>query len=453
MSKLMAGLALAGLFAGSGVAVAKVSEAQAARLGQDLTPLGAEMAANADGSIPAYEGGYRPDTLPPPERQRHHDEYEFGREQPLYTITAANMDEYDALLTVGHKALLRKFPDSYKIPVYTTRRTVWNPDFVYEATRRNAVTAELKNDGESLVNAINGVPFPIPASAKEVVWNHKSRFRGTAVRRYNTQIAVQANGRFTPYKLREDVRFDYSFPGNTPDDLNNVMFYFLQVTTAPPRQSGNVLLVHETMDQIQEPRRAWIYNPGQRRVRRAPNVAYDNPGNGADGLRTNDQLDVFNGATDRYTWSIAGKREMIVPYNALRLADNRLKYEEIAKAGHLEQSLTRYEKHRVWVIESQVRPDTSHLYKRRTFYVDEDSWTMLAVDIYDNRDNLWRVQEYHMVMVPMRGAVGPACGTVYDLQSIRYLAMEMSNEEPLYEDRDFDLEHFRTSNISRVASQ
>ena len=430
---------------------AKVSADEAARLGQDLTPLGAEQVGNADGTIPAWTGGYHTDEVPPVEVRRHHDQYEFGAEEPLYVITAQNMDKHAEVLTVGHKALLKQFPNSYRIPVYPTRRTVWNPDFVYEATRANAVRAELQNNGESLVNAIIGVPFPIPQSGKEVVWNHKTRYRGQSVRRYNTQLAVQANGSFTPYKLREDVRFDYSVPGNTPEDLNNVMIYFLQVTLAPPRQSGNVLLVHETMDQVKEARRAWLYNPGQRRIRRAPNVAYDNPGTGADGLRTNDQLDVFNGATDRYTWNIVGKREMIVPYNAIKLADSRLKYEDIAKPGHINPELTRYERHRVWVVESTVRPETSHLYKRRTFYVDEDSWTMLAVDIYDNRDELWRVQEYHMVMVPWRAAIGPAAGTVYDLQSNRYLAMEMSNEEPLYEDRNFDLEHFRTSNVKRVA--
>ena len=54
------------------------------------------------------------------------------------------------------------------------------------------------------------------------------------------------------------------------------------------------------MDQVKEHRNAWLYNPGQRRVRRAPNVAYDNPGVGSDGMRTNDQFDMFNGALDRF---------------------------------------------------------------------------------------------------------------------------------------------------------
>ncbi len=443
-----------GLAAAWSTAGARVSQEQADRLGQDLTPLGAEKAGNEAGTIPAWTGGYKfTGELPPEEMRRHPENYEFGDDEPLYVITADNMNKYADLLTPGHKAMLKKFSSSYKMPVYESRRTVWAPDYVYEATKKNAVRAELQNNGESLVNAVIGVPFPIPQSGKEVVWNHKTRFRGTSVRRYNTQLAVQANGAFTPYKLREDVRFAYSYPDAKAEDLDNVILYFLQITTAPPRQSGNVLLVHETMDQVKEPRRAWLYNPGQRRVRRAPNVAYDNPGTGADGLRTNDQLDTFNGATDRYTWQIVGKREMLIPYNAVKLADNRLTYEDIAKAGHIQQDYTRYELHRVWVIESEVRPETSHIYKRRTFYVDEDSWTMVGADIYDNRDQLWRVQEYHQVMIPWRASIGPACATVYDLQSNRYLAYEMSNEEPLYEDRDFPLEYYRTNNMRRVASK
>ena len=51
------------------------------------------------------------------------------------------------------------------------------------------------------------------------------------------------------------------------------------------------------------------YNTGQRRGR-APNVAYDNPGTAADGLRTADQLDLFNGSPDRYEWKLLGKKEM-----------------------------------------------------------------------------------------------------------------------------------------------
>lgn len=442
---------------GSGLSfssLAKVSQAEADRLGKDLMPLGGERAGNADGSIPEWTGGIKLD-IKLDGTERHIENYAGfgGDDKPLFTITSQNMGQYDALLTPGHKALFKKYPDTFKMPVYPTRRNTIAPEPIYEATKRNALTAELANDGESLVNAITGIPFPIPKNGKEVMWNHKTRYRGVGVTRYNTQLAVQTNGSFIPYKLREDVMFSYGQQGISTSDLENVIIYFLQVTTAPPRQAGQVLLVHETMDQVLEPRRAWLYNPGQRRTRRAPNVAYDNPGTGADGLRTNDQLDMFNGATDRYNWKLIGKREMIVPANAAKLADTRLKYEDMTMVGHLNPEHLRYEKVRVWVVDSEVKDGTSHIYKRRTFYADEDNWTIVSADIYDNRDELWRVQEYHPIIVPWTKAVGPAAGTVHDLQSGRYLVMEVSNEEPAFSVQDFDLEHFRTSNMQRVASQ
>ncbi len=430
---------------------AKVSAEEAGRLQKDLTPLGAERAANADGSIPAWEGGLIKER-PAAGQERLPASYpSVSNDKPLFTITKDNLAEYRDYLTPGQITLIEKFADSYKMPVYPTRRTGNAPDFVYEATAKNAVTATLENDGESLVDAAIGIPFPIPKSGKEVIWNHKVRFRGEGLRRYNIQLAVQTNGAFQPYKIREDVRFHYNFRSATAANLNNVIIYFLQFTTAPARQTGNVTLVHETMDQVKEARRAWLYNPGQRRIRRAPSVAYDNPGTGADGLRTNDQLDSFNGASDRYTWNIVGKREMFMPYNAYKLLDSTLEYDDIAQRGHLNQDLTRYERRRVWVLDSQLKEGTAHQYKRRTFYIDEDTWSILAVDIYDGRDQLWRVQEYHPIMLPWLKAVGPAGATVYDLQANRYLVMELSNEEPMIEEVDWDIDHFSTGSVQRMA--
>src|SRR5262249_14389615 len=159
--------------------------------------------------------------------------------------------------------------------------------------------------------------------------------------------------------------------------------YFIQETVAPPRYAGEILLVHETLDQSRENRRAWIYNPGQRRVRRAPNVAFDNPGTNSDNLRTSDQYDMYNGSPERYDWKLVGKKEMYVPYNSYRLHGNTVKYADLLKKNHINQDLARYELHRVWVVDSTLKPGTSHVYSRRTLYVDEDSWQILAVDCYD----------------------------------------------------------------------
>lgn len=198
---------------------------------------------------------------------------------------------------------------------------------------------------------------------------------------------------------------------------------------APACLAGNVLLVHETIDQVKEPRRAWVYNAGQRRVRRAPQVAYDGPGTAADGLRTTDNFDMYNGAPDRYDWELVGKKELYIPYNSYKLDEKGLKYNDIIKAGHLNPDYTRYELHRVWVVEAKLKKGTRHVYARRTFYIDEDTWQAGIIDQYDGRGSLWRVSQaytmnYYESMVPWYAAEA-----IYDLNSGRYLVIGLENEE------------------------
>ena len=79
---------------------------------------------------------------------------------------------------------------------------------------------------------------------------------------------------------------------------------------------------------MKQTRSAWIYNAGQRRVRRAPDLAYDNFNDGTEGMRTSDQFDAWNGAPDRYDWKLVGKKEIYVPYNAYKLADKSAQVQE-----------------------------------------------------------------------------------------------------------------------------
>jgi len=430
---------------------AKVPAAEAARLGKQLTPTGAERAANKDGSIPAWEGGLG--TAPSCYKgagQRYCDPY--AADKPLLTITAANAQQHREHLSAGQQAMFAKFP-SYQMQVYPTRRSYAAPAFVYEATARNALNAELGGNGEALVNAITGIPFPIPKSGHEAVWNHKVRYRGIGLTRWNAQAAVTGNGDFNLVKLREDASFVYARRGAKPEDLDNVANYFMQVVTQPPRLAGTITLVHETLDQVKEPRRAWQYNPGQRRLRRAPNVGYDNPGTGSDGLRTNDQFDVFNGAMDRYSWKLVGKKELYVPYNAYGLHSDRHKYRDLVRPGHMNPALPRYELHRVWVVEAELKPGTSHIYARRRFYLDEDSWQILLADCYDRRGQLWRWQEAHPIQAYDKPYATPILEVVYDLQSGRYLLMAMNNEEAENVERDFEAAYFEPANVQKQASK
>lgn len=229
----------------------------------------------------------------------------------------------------------------------------------------------------------------------------------------------------------------YSLPDMTVDNLNNVLLYFKQKVLAPARLAGGILLVHETLNQNKENRQAWLYNPGQRRVRRAPNVAFDNPGTASDGMRTNDQLDMFNGSPERYNWELVGKRELYVPYNNYRLQSPELEYSDILTPLHINPEHVRYELHRVWVVEATLKADARHIYKRRTFYIDEDSWQILVVDQYDNRDQLWRVSEAFPINFYDVPLIWSALDVHTDLQAGRYLAIGLYNEGQPY---DYDVQ-------------
>jgi hypothetical protein len=436
----LAAIALA--LTASGIASAALSPQDAARLGADLTPLGGEKAGNAAGTIPAWDGGLSspakagfpsfaaPGRAPDP----------FPNDKPLFKITAANAAQYADRLTEGDKALLRQYKDTFFMNVYATRRTAAAPQRIYDATKRIATTAQLAAGGNGVVGAIEGIPFPEPTQGVEPFWNHVLRYRADAAAREIGQAAVTASGGYNMVKFHDEFYVVYSLPGAKEADLDNVILYFIQETVAPARLAGEILLVHETLDQSKENRRAWIYNPGQRRVRRAPNVAFDNPGTASDGLRTSDQFDMYNGSPERYDWKLVGKKEMLVPYNAYKLHWAKTKPDDVIKPLHINQELARYELHRVWVVDTTLKPNQRHIYKRRTIYFDEDSWQILAIDCYDNRDQLWRVQEGHGINYYNMPTYWTTMELTYDLQARRYLALGFEDQA----DRSIDFGLKRT---------
>ena len=411
-------------------AQAAVSASEAERLGKDLTPLGAIKAGNADGSIPEWTGGIK--TPPGSYTPGSHHADPYAADAIKFTITASNMEQYKDKLSVGQMAMLKKYPD-FKLNVYPTHRSAAFPEKIYAATRKHATTAKLVDNGNGIADTIVGIPFPIPANGLEAIWNHIVRYRGPAVQRWFNQAAVTASGNYTLVKLDDEFDFQYAREGVNLAELNNILLYFKQAVKAPARLAGSVLLVHETFNQVKEPRHAWTYNPGQRRVRRAPNVSYDNPGTASDGLRTTDDFDMFNGAPDRYQWKLLGLKEMYVPYNSYKLHSDKLDYKDILKAGHINSDHTRYELHRVWEVEATLKDGARHIYAKRLFYIDEDSWQVLMTDKYDNRGQIWRVSEGHVINYYDQPLLWTTLEVHYDLQSGRYLALGLDNKEKMYD--------------------
>ena len=418
---MLAGLALATS------ANAKTTVQAAAELGKTLTPVGAMAAGNKDGTIPAWNGGmtklgpmfdgykvggggYYPDPFP--------------AEKPLFKITLENVATYAARLPAGAKRRLELNPKLY-YNVYPTHRTATYPDAVYEATKLNALAAELSGD-DTISNAKLGFPFPIPANGGEAMVNHRLRYRGDSVIQSGNTVVVNRNGAFEVNRYELSVQFAYgnvTKPGK-PED--NLIFQLVRKDTYPPRLAGNVTLVWDKLDGGRD---AWQYSPGTNRVRQAPSVAFDSPSAGTDALQNVDQQDMFNGSQRKYNWKLLGKKEMYIAYNNYRLVRPELKLKDIIQPGHLNPEHLRYELHRVWVIEATIKAGEGNVYKARTFYLDEDSWNVAAVDCYDARNTLWRYQEGFVAALFADKSVVAAPQVTYDLFAGRYVLNNLPNED------------------------
>ena len=123
---LYSALACSMLYSAS--AGAAVSAQEAAKLGDTLTPMGAEKSGNGD-EIPAWDGGL----LQAPGAYQGDGRYvdPFPKDKELFRIDQSNVDQYADNLTPGQIAMIRTY-DDYFMPVYQTRRTATYPADVLE---------------------------------------------------------------------------------------------------------------------------------------------------------------------------------------------------------------------------------------------------------------------------------------------------------------------------------
>ncbi len=413
-----------------------LTQADIASLGGPLlTPIGAERAGNASGTIPEWTGGL--DRNAGEVLADHFLSNPYASEQPLLVISAQNYQQYRDNLTPGQIALFERYPESFRMPVYQSHRSIGYPQQIYDQVKQTAGQARLVNRGDGIENFSHGsFAFPLPQTGAEIIWNHHTRYR-LNVKRWYMQAVPQVNGSYTLVKMEEEVGYPHLMPDLDASAMPNNLVFFKQRVNAPARLAGNVLLVHDTLDQLKEPRMAWVYNAGQRRVRRAPQVAYDGPGTASDGMRTSDNFSMYNGAPDRYDWKLIGKKEIYIPYNSNRMTQRGLKYADVLQAGHINPEHTRFELHRVWEVQGNVKPGQRHLYAQRNFFVDEDSWMIVLGDHYDARGTLWRVGEGHAAFNYVQQLPGYSIETLYDLLAGRYIALGMYTEEVSAPQYDF----------------
>lgn len=372
----------------AGIALGDITPEEATQLKTTLTPLGAERAGNKEGTIPAWDGGYTKapagyksgDPRPDP----------FADDKPIVVITADNLAQYQDKLAEGFKELFKKYPKTFKIIVYPTHRTAAAPQWVYDNIAKNAIRAKTTNAGLTLEGAYGGIPFPIPHNGFEAMWNHVTAWTGFSTERSATSW-VKPTGT-PPVLAGGGVLYDlapYYDPAGSPATFKGVYNFRTITTDAPAYQAGTAVLYRTPLDQFNHPQEAWQYFPGQRRVRKVPNLAYDTPNFFASGVQNFDEFDVFFGPMDRYNMKLVGKKEMYIPYNANQWwqVDEERKLSE----GHPNPEFLRFELHRVWIVEATLAPGKRNVLSKRRFYLDEDTWQAVIGDSWDSSGSYWRL--------------------------------------------------------------
>ncbi|MGK2907575.1 MAG: DUF1329 domain-containing protein [Desulfuromonadales bacterium] len=417
---------------------AKATPEELAKLGMsgtELTPAGAIRAGNAEGTIPEWKfepipvpanfkpGGFHPDP--------------YAADKPVFTITAQNHKQYADKLSDGQKKMFETYPD-YKMNIYPTRRSAIFKEYVYQAALENAGRAEAtanEKGEQGFKNAVIAWAFPVPHNGNEALMNIVTHPQQPYQYYWDNTAAVSTGGAYQVGKITIKAFRPWSLPENKVDSLNpeeiGTGIHANQTVVSPAKSAGQVILAVDPMVYTQHQRQAWLYNPGQRRVKRAPQIIHDFPSTGTDGLATTDQRWGWLGPNERYDWTLEGRQEMYIPYNAYKLHSGDTKIADIiTPEGRLNPDLARYELHRVWKLVGTLRKGISHVYGKRVFYVDEDTWIPVFHDNYDLRGQLWRFWEQHLVNWYDVGFMNDTIINQYDITAGRVVVLGLDNDGP-----------------------
>ena len=431
--KTSTALALALTLAATG-ALAKMRDEDVARMGKDLTPMGAIKAGSDDGLLPEWTGetvglpeglSWEGPGTPYPDP--------WPDEKPLFEITAQNMDEYRERLSPGQIAMFETYPDTFRMPVYPGHRDFAYYQAYYDKVMYNAKHGVLSNGDESISGFVGGAAFPVPTTGSEVVWF--TRTTGAYLTRYGeySDIGVFPNGtrsvrrsslrQESPYADRNNpATAEFEYP-----KLGKYAGYILTYVTEPARDKGLITSIFEPYDYGENAREVWRYLPGSRRVRRAPTVGFDTP-DGPGGLKTVDETRGFNGSMERFEWTLIGRQEMFIPYHNYRFDDPAVSYDDLLTKFHVNPDYMRYELKRVWVAEGVLRDGERHIYGKRRIYVDEDTGLTAITENYDGRGEMWKVVLFNNIYEYGGEAYTRRSQMYHDLRAGAYIVERLIND-------------------------
>lgn len=408
-------LCLAVLATVAPIALAAATAEEAATLGKTLTPFGAEKAGNADGSIPAWDGGYtKVDPSFKPGGKRGDP---FAADKVLFTITAKNMDKYADKLSDGTKEMLKRFPDSFHLDIYPTHRSAAAPQWVYDNTLKNATNAKLVDSSAGPIpqGAYGGIPFPVPHNGDEAMWNHLLNWRGTSIALDFRHYLMTADGNQVMTTDGLAIQeMPYYYKEGSADTFDGDYWLFRLLNVGPPLRAGEQIMGRTNLNGDKS--QAHVYLTGQRRVRKLPNACCDTPTPATAGVMSFDELSVYQGRLDRFNWKLVGKKELYLPYNANKVLTAQ-KPEDLLLKHHMNPDYVRWELHRVWVVEANLAPGKRHQLPKARYYLDEDTWQALLGDRWDANGQLAKSLWSLPAVMPDIPAVAQLSSGFYDLTS------------------------------------
>ena len=380
-------------------ALAAPTDEEISQLGTTLTPLGAIKAGNADGTIPSWDGGIcsPPAGYKPLMGNKGGSPYvdPFANERPLFSINAANLDQYKEKLDKGTLELFKRYPESYRLDVYPSHRTACYPQWVYDNTIKRVKNPQMVGDAPGIINAQAQFPFPIPKTGYEAMWNMLVKYDVPYSEGTQSSYLIDSSGGQALLAVQK-IEMRKRFWDNSLDKFPENQPYWEIISTVldPAGVSGQKTLLHMFTNTHERDSMVWSYIPGQRRVRLAPEFKYDTVSTTSGGVLLFDEINGgFAGKMDKYNFKLLGRKEMYMPYNTYKAwaADP----EVINTPKHLNPDYLRWELHRVWEVEATLKPGERHVQSIKRFFLDEDSWSIL---IYQSDDQSGKV--HHVMYQP-----------------------------------------------------
>ncbi|RLA39480.1 MAG: DUF1329 domain-containing protein, partial [Gammaproteobacteria bacterium] len=201
-----------------------------------LSFFGAELAGNDEGSIPPWQGGI----VRPPANYKpgdwHPDPY--INDVPLFTIDQSNVGQYKDKLSAGHRAMLARYPDSYRLRVFPSRRSVSYPPTIAEQTLKYRGKARVVDDGAGIAGIVRGIPFPEPKNGEQAIWNMRLSYKGGGYRGYFTTALTAKDGTYELGVSAHEIEYMYGDPRSTLENLNNIKTRAVMYTLRPAKNAG-----------------------------------------------------------------------------------------------------------------------------------------------------------------------------------------------------------------------